>query len=138
MSVDLKQKRIERRTLKQQLFTIRRFVEGEDVELTAELEALKAEYEAIPGFTSWSDFPELWDIGDPYGVKAAYIVDNDPSISDAERGNYQRLQGKPYSEIVPLNRQPGLNVGEGKELFQPVDKEEEVSEEGTDSDPLTA
>lgn len=127
MSVDLKQKRIERRTLKQQLFAIRRHVEGEDVELTEELAALKAQYEALPGFTEWSDFPELWDIGDPYGVKAPYIHDEDPAFSDVERNNYLRLQGKPYDEIVPLNRQPGLNVGEGKEHFQAP--EEEVVEE---------
>lgn len=112
--------------------------------MTPELEALKSQYEAVEGFTSWSDFPELWDIGDPFGVKASYIVDNDPSISDAERGNYQRLQGKPYDEIVPLNRQPGLNVGEGKELFQPTEDEEgeeselEDEEGTTDSDELQA
>lgn len=138
MTYDQKQLRIERRELKQKLFTIRRFIEGEDVTLDTELEALKEQYEAADGFTSWSDFPELWDIGDPFGVKASYIVDNDPSLSDIERGNYARLQGKPYEEIVPLNRQPGLNIGEGKELFQ-VEEEENVEEVGTaDSDSLPA
>lgn len=101
-----------RRNLKQKLFTIRRFVEGEDVVLTEELETIKAQYEALPNFTSWSYFPEKWDIGDPYGVKAGYINSNDSAMNDIDRRNYQHLQGKEYLEIVSLEQNAGVNVGE--------------------------
>lgn len=100
--MDYREARHERRTLKQKLFTIRRHVEGEPVKLTKELEALKIKYEMLPGFTSWSGFPEKWDIGDPHGVKAVYINMQDASIGDVDRRNFSKLQGKTYEDIVVL------------------------------------
>lgn len=95
--------RHERRMLKQQLFHIRRFVEGEKgVKLSDEHKELKKKYEKLDGFTSWSDFPELWDIGDPNRVKSVYLSVNDPMVTDTDKGNYSRLQGKSYETIVPL------------------------------------
>jgi hypothetical protein len=88
-------KNIERRELKQKLFTIRRYVEGEQVKLNSELRDLKKTYECLPNFTSWSGFPELWDIGDPYSVKkTAYVFDE----LDAE--NFKKAFNKPYETIV--------------------------------------
>lgn len=92
--------RIFRRELKQKLFTIRRHVEGEDVKLTKELKDLKTQYEALSNFTSWSDFPERWDIGDPMWVKRMYIEGSDKTTSDVDKRNYERLQGVPYEKIV--------------------------------------
>lgn len=92
--------RRERRGLKQRLFTIRRFVEGEVVDLPPDLFELKARFEAKPGFTSWSDFPERWDVGDPHGVKqSAY------ASTDADRENIRRIQGKSLDDIVKLVRE---------------------------------
>jgi hypothetical protein len=89
------QQKEERRELKQKLFTIRRFVEGEQVKLNPELKQLKQTYESLPGFTSWSDFPEKWDIGDPHSVKInAYAFDE----TDAE--NFKKAFGKPYETII--------------------------------------
>lgn len=89
--------RQERRQLKQKLFTIRRWYEGEDVELTDELKAIKKRYEASKSFTSWSDFPEKWDIGDPFGVKQTAAVFN-----DVDKANYQKMLGKSYGTIVKM------------------------------------
>ena len=89
--------RNERRALKQKLFAIRRKVEGEMVEMTPELIALKAKYEKLPGFPGWSLFPERWDIGDPHGVKqGAYMS------SEVDQRNFARILGKGYEEIVSL------------------------------------
>jgi len=85
----------ERRQLKQKLFHIRRYVEGEPVKLDTELRELKKKYEKLPNFTSWSGFPELWDIGDPHRVKLnSYAFDE----SDVE--NFKRAFDKPYETIV--------------------------------------
>lgn len=84
-----------RKELKRKLFTIRRFVEGDLEELSDELKELKAFYEAIPGFTSWSAFPEGWDIGDPERVKEASFAFN-----DVDRRNFERSFNKNYTEIV--------------------------------------
>ena len=87
--------REERRTLKQQLFTIRRYVDGEDVKMTKELEALKAKYESLTGFTNWTDFPDKWDVGDPHSVKkGAY------AFNEVDQKNFERAFGKPYETIV--------------------------------------
>jgi hypothetical protein len=92
--------RIYRRELKQKLFAIRRHIEGEDVVLTKELKDLKTHYESLSNFTSWSDFPERWDIGDPMGVKKMYLEGTDKTTSDVDKRNYERLQGVPYEKIV--------------------------------------
>lgn len=93
INIEVKSK--ERKLIKQKLFTIRRFTEGENVKLNKELKDLKKIYENLPGFTSWSDFPEKWDIGDPYKVKKnAYAFDN----LDSE--NFKRAFEKPYETIV--------------------------------------
>jgi hypothetical protein len=85
----------ERKTIKQKLFTIRRFTEGENVRLDGDLKELKKTYESLPGFTSWSDFPEKWDIGDPNHVKkGAYIFD------DVDAENFKKAFGKPYETII--------------------------------------
>jgi hypothetical protein len=89
------EKQIERRELKQKLFSIRRYVEGEQVKLNAELRKLKKTYEDLPGFTTWSDFPEKWDIGDPYNVKEqAYAFD------EIDSENFKKAFGKPYETII--------------------------------------
>lgn len=93
--------REERRTLKQKLFTIRRYVEGENVKLTKEMRELKAKYESTEGFSSWSDFPHVWDIGDPNFVKKG-----SPAFSSAEYQNFQRIAGQPYDAIVRLEIPP--------------------------------
>jgi hypothetical protein len=85
----------ERKLIKQKLFTIRRNVEGEFVKLNSELRELKKTYETLPGFTNWSDFPEKWDIGDPYSVKKeAY------AFSEIDSKNFKKAFGKPYETIV--------------------------------------
>lgn len=92
-----------RKELKQKLFTIRRFEAGEEgIRLNSELKDLKKHYESLPNFTKWDDFPERWDIGDPYGVKADYIQSQDNSLNDADRRNYAKLQDKLHEEIVSL------------------------------------
>ncbi len=88
--------RLERKTLKNKLFTIRRFVEGDKTAvLNSELKRLKLQYEEHPNFTSWSDFPEKWDIGDPESVKSGSYMSN-----DVDKRNFSRTQGVPLSEIV--------------------------------------
>jgi hypothetical protein len=87
--------REERRLIKQKLFTIRRFVEGEFVKLNQELRELKKTYEELPGFTKWSDFPDRWDIGDPNSVKkGAY------AFNEIDSDNFKKSFGKPYETIV--------------------------------------
>lgn len=92
--------RQERRQLKQELFAIRRHVEGEDVKLTKRLKELKEQYEAVPGFTSWSDFPEKWDIGDPNQVKINYVMFEDASVKWADKRDYKKAMGSGLDEIV--------------------------------------
>jgi hypothetical protein len=87
-----------RRLLKQKLFTIRRYTEGDEVELNEELRDLKEFYENIPGFTSWSLFPEGWDIGDPAKVK-------EYAFNEVDMRNLQRAFGKDYTEIVFKEKQ---------------------------------
>lgn len=88
--------RLYRKTLKQKLFSIRRFVEGDSsVEMSDELSELKDWYENVPGFTSWSDFPEKWDVGDPHRVKEASF-----SFNDVDKRNFERSFNKEYTEIV--------------------------------------
>jgi len=88
-------KKEERRQLKQKLFTIRRFTEGELTKIDKELRELKKTFENLQGFTSWSDFPEKWDIGDPHNVKkTAYAFDE----LDVE--NFKKAFGKPYETII--------------------------------------
>lgn len=94
-----KNDRNERRELKQKLFFIRRYMEGEYLKLNAELKDLKAQYEALEGFTSWSDFPERWDIGDPNKVKA-----NSYAFSAVDTLNVQKICGKSYDTIVHLEQ----------------------------------
>lgn len=94
--------RDERRQLKQQLFKIRLFIEGDGKPIGKELKALKKKYESNPKFTSWSDFPEKWDIGDPNGVKSVYLQDMSPSVTDSDRRNYRKIQNKSYDDIVYL------------------------------------
>lgn len=89
-----KAERLERRQLKQKLFYIRRHIEGEDIELTAEHKKLKAEYETLPNFTSWSGFPDKWDIGDPNSVKDGAWG------NEVDRRNFERAFGKSYQDIV--------------------------------------
>jgi len=101
--MDIRTLQLERKEIKQKLFFIRRFTEGENLKLDKELKELKKTYESLPNFTSWSDFPEKWDIGDPYSVKkTAYIFDE----IDAE--NFKKAFGKPYETIInktnPINQ----------------------------------
>jgi hypothetical protein len=91
--------RHERRQLKQKLFKIRLAEEGADIELTQELLDLKEEYESMRNFTSWQDFPDRWDIGDPNEVKKG-----SPIFNDVDKENLNRILGKPYSFIVHLDR----------------------------------
>lgn len=87
--------RQERRGLKQKLFTIRRYVEGEAVELNDELLTLKKNFEAKKEFTSWGGFPESWDIGDPHGVKqGAYTFD------ERDEYKFSKIHGKKLFDIV--------------------------------------
>lgn len=85
----------ERKLIKQKLFTIRRYVEGEFVKLNTELRDLKGIYESLPGFTSWSDFPEKWDIGDPNSVKK-----NAYAFNEIDAENFKKAFGKPYETII--------------------------------------
>lgn len=90
--------RHERRTLKQKLFYIRRSLEGPGLKLNKELLELKKFYEAKPGFTSWSEFPEKWDIGDPHNVKAGTY-----SFNDIDKINVEKILGKSYDKIIHLD-----------------------------------
>lgn len=92
--------RHERRTLKQKLYEIRQSSEGFPVELNAELRQLKKIYEALPGFTCWTDFPDKWDIGDPNHVKRG-----SPMFNDIDKTNVERILGKSYHTIVHLASQ---------------------------------
>lgn len=92
--------REERKLLKQKLFTIRRVVEGHPLKLSKELLELKMHYESHPMFTSWSDFPEKWEIGDPN-----YVKEHSPIFNDVDKANLQRVLGKPYSEVIRLTLQ---------------------------------
>lgn len=89
-----REQRQERKLLKQKLFYIRRHIEGEDIELTAEHKKLKKEYEALPNFTSWSGFPDKWDIGDPNSVKDGAWG------NEVDRRNFEKAFGKSYQDIV--------------------------------------
>jgi hypothetical protein len=91
------QARQERRALKQKLFYIRRAVAGEPVQLNSELRELKTQYEALPGFTTWLDFPEKWEIGDPHNTKISA-----PQFNDVDKANQGRVLGKPYLTIIHL------------------------------------
>lgn len=86
--------RQERRELKQQLFRIRRYIEGENVKLDEGLRKLKKEYEENPRFTCWSDFPEKWDIGDPHSVKRGSWG------NETDLENFTRAFDKPYTAII--------------------------------------
>jgi len=94
--------RKERRELKQKLFFIRRLLEGQPLKLDAELQALKKQFEEMPGFTCWEDFPEKWDIGDPNKVKEATLRGNDKAFNDLDKQNVEKILGKPYFTIVHL------------------------------------
>ena len=72
--MDVRLLQLERKEIKQKLFFIRRFTEGENLKLDKELKELKKTYESLPNFTSWSDFPDKWDIGDPYSVKKMHML----------------------------------------------------------------
>lgn len=89
--------RKERRELKQKLFLIRRFTEGEKIILSDEILELKNKFESNPSFSSWLDFPEKWDIGDPYGVKKDSFTFN-----EVDRNNFNKMEGKGLSEIITL------------------------------------
>lgn len=85
----------ERKLIKQKLFTIRRYMEGEYIKLNPELIELKKTYEALPGFTNWSEFPDRWDIGDPHSVKReAY------AFNEIDSKNFKKAFGKPYETII--------------------------------------
>lgn len=92
--------RNERRNLKQKLWKIRLFVEKEIRYLDPEIRELKAKYEALPNFTSWSGFPEEWDIGDPNKVKSKM-----KPTSKTEAENFRKISGKSYETIVKLDAQ---------------------------------
>jgi hypothetical protein len=126
--MDYTEARLERRTLKQKLFQIRLFIEGDLEELTNELQDLKDQYEASDGFTTWSDFPDKWDIGDPNGVKRGSFAFN-----DVDKRNFKRIDGVPYDTIVHLETPDGTNVGEEDSLTK---DEEVVEEEVTVSDQM--
>lgn len=102
--MSFKNDREERRNLKQKLFQIRLFVEGDRESLTSELKKLRQKYEKQENFTSWSDFPEKWDIGDPKGVKSGYINMDDPSLSPVDKANFKKLQGREFEEIIHLDQ----------------------------------
>lgn len=89
--------RQERRTLRQKLFSIRRFTEGKNVQLDGELRALKKRYEEMPGFTKWGDFPEGWDIGDPNRVR-----EHMECFNDVDRMNIEKILDKPYDNIISM------------------------------------
>jgi hypothetical protein len=100
MTLTYNEARNERRNLKQRLWKIRLFVEKEVRYLEPELRELKAKYEALPNFTSWSGFPEEWDIGDPNKVKSKL-----KPTSKTEAENFNRISGKSYETIVKLDTQ---------------------------------
>lgn len=85
----------ERKKLKQKLFTIRRFVEGESVKMDSELKELKKRYESLPNFTNWSDFPEKWDIGDPNKVK-----EHSFAFNEIDELRHKKTLGQSYETIV--------------------------------------
>jgi hypothetical protein len=89
-----KEQRHERRELKQKLFHIRRFVEGEQVKLSAEHRKLKSEYESFPDFTGWSGFPDKWDIVDPNRVKIGAWG------NEVDRRNFEKAFDKTYKDII--------------------------------------
>lgn len=89
-----REQRQERRQLKQKLFYIRRFLEGEDIRLSPEHKKLKAAYEALPEFTGWSGFPDKWDIGDPNRVKEGAWG------NEVDRRNFEKAFNKTYLDIV--------------------------------------
>lgn len=130
--------RQERRLLKQQLFQIRLFLEGEREKLTQELKDLKEQYESLRGFrkingqadeTFWSDFPDRWDIGDPNNVKAFILDSDDVVYSDSDKFNVQRALGKSYNTIVLKAIDPGVNYGEEDAVSPPKTKQEIETEE---------
>jgi hypothetical protein len=86
--------REERRELKQRLFLIRRYLEGENIKLDKELRELKEKYEGLPGFTSWLDFPEKWDIGDPHCVKKGVWG------NEVDKRNFEKAFNKSYDTII--------------------------------------
>ena len=86
--------REERRKLKQQLFKIRLAIESNsDSSLSEELKELRTIFENLKEFrlTSWSEFPEGWDIGDPNKVKETGELGNGWSPND--------IKNKPYFSI---------------------------------------
>lgn len=87
----------ERKALKQKLFTIRRFTEGEKVRLDQELKDIKTFYESQPNFTTWSDFPEKWDIGDPNKVK-----EHSFAFNELDKEKFRKVLGQSYETIVKL------------------------------------
>lgn len=89
--------REERRTLRQKLFFIRRFMEGHRLKLDGELQDLKKKYEEMPGFTGWDGFPEKWDIGDPNRVR-----EHMECFNDIDRMNIEKILDKPYDNIISM------------------------------------
>ena len=80
------------------------------VKLNSELRELKKLYESLPGFTTWSDFPDRWDIGDPNSVKKyAY------AFSEVESKNFKKAFGKPYETIVHKTIEDSVN----EEILKP-------------------
>ncbi len=96
--------RQERRQLKQKLFQIRLALEAGRA-VPKELLELKATYEALPGFTRWSDFPEKWDIGDPNRVKEHVFT-----FDEVDKQNVKKILGHPYETIVALEQRPEAAV----------------------------
>lgn len=94
-----REQRQERKQLKQKLFYIRRHIEGEDIELTAEHKKLKKKYEANSDFTGWSGFPDKWDVGDPNSVKDGAWG------NEVDRRNFEKAFGKSYQDII--SKEPG-------------------------------
>lgn len=114
--MDYADARRERRELKQRLFYIRRFMSGENLELDVEHKRLKKLYESMSEFTSWEDFPESWDVGDPNRVKASAHLFN-----HTDKENTSRIAGKSYNTIVKLEQKP-LSRQEVEALAQLQDK----------------
>lgn len=95
MNKELVKARNERRAIKQKLFRIRLCIE-EGKPVPEDLLILKKVYESNKSFTSWLDFPDKWDIGDPMQTKRGF------ALTKLQEQNYERLFKKKLKDIVFL------------------------------------